>query len=235
MSAGGLPSLRLGPTRSHLLTTDDDAAAGLVRVAADGSVERGDAFGGVDDQDGEVCGFEVLASHDDGEFFRHQVGLALAADAGGVNEAEVVIVAGDELIDGIARGAGDGRHDGAVSPGEGVEQRGFADVGAADDRDLCFAGFVFAVAAELVWLLGAVFGDFGFFCNWFGGEFVWLDDNRSGDGFEDSVEQVADAYAVFGRDCEELADAERMETRRGGFKGRRVHFVDGEKERLAGA
>jgi hypothetical protein len=73
-----------------LVDDDDDGAAGLVRVAADVGVEGGDAFGGVEDEEGDVGGFEVLAGHDDGELLGHEVGLALAADAGGVDEAEVV-------------------------------------------------------------------------------------------------------------------------------------------------
>ena len=131
-----------------LVDDDDDGAAGLVGVAADVGVERGDAFGGVEDEEGDVGGFEVLAGHDDGELLGHEVGLALAADAGGVDEAEVVAAAGDDFVDGVAGGAGDGGDDGAVGSGEGVEQGGFADVGAADDGDLGLALVEGAVGAE---------------------------------------------------------------------------------------
>ena len=107
-------------------------------VAADVGVEGGDAFGGVEDEEGDVGGFEMLAGHDDGELLRHEVGLALAADAGGVDETEVVVVAGDDFVDGVAGCSGDGADDGAVGAGEGVEQGGFADVGTANDGDVGF-------------------------------------------------------------------------------------------------
>ena len=73
-----------------LVDDDDDGAAGLVGVAADVGVEGGDAFGGVEDEEGDVGGLEVLAGHDDGQLLGHELGLALAADAGGVDETEVV-------------------------------------------------------------------------------------------------------------------------------------------------
>ncbi len=73
-----------------LVDDDDDAAAALVRVAADGGVGGGDAFGGVDDEEGDVSGFKVAARHDDGELLGHEVRFAFAADAGGIDDAEVV-------------------------------------------------------------------------------------------------------------------------------------------------
>src|ERR1035437_7495337 len=116
---------------------DDDAgAAGRVGVAADVGVERGDSFGGVEDEEGDVGGFEVLASHDDGELLGHELGLALATDAGGVYETEVVMGAGYYFVYCIPSGAGDRGDDGAFGAGEGVEQGGFAYVGTADDGDL---------------------------------------------------------------------------------------------------
>ena len=51
----------------------------------------------------------------------------------------------DDFVDGVAGGAGDGRDDGARGAGERVQQRGFADVGAADDGDRGFALFELAV------------------------------------------------------------------------------------------
>src|ERR1039458_1607625 len=97
---------------------DDDGAAGMVDVAADVGVEGVDAFGSVEDEERDVGGFEVLAGHDDGELLGHELGLALAADAGGVDETEVVAGAGDHFVDSIAGGTGYGRDDGAVGAGE---------------------------------------------------------------------------------------------------------------------
>ena len=84
----GLAVGAAGGHRVPLVDDDDDAAAALVGVAADGGVAGGNAFGGVEDQQRDVGGFEVPAGHDDGELFRHEVGFAFAADAGGVDEAE---------------------------------------------------------------------------------------------------------------------------------------------------
>ena len=44
----------------------------------------------------------------------------------------------DDFVDGVAGGARDGGDDGAVGGGEGVQERGFADVGVADDGDFGF-------------------------------------------------------------------------------------------------
>ena len=117
-------------------------------VTADVGVEGGDSVGGVEDEEADVGGFEVFARHDDGELLGHELGLALATDSGRVDETEVVRAAGDDLVDGVAGGAGDGRDDGARRAGEGVEQRRFADVGTADDGDLGFVLDECAVGTE---------------------------------------------------------------------------------------
>ena len=223
-------------------------------VASDVGVEGGDAFGGVEDEEADVGGFEVLAGHDDGELLGHEVGLALAADAGGVDEAEVVLAAGDDFVDGVAGGSGDGRDDGAVGSGEGVEQGGFAYVGAADDGDFGFFGVEGAVGAEEAgafgirfevqgsrfegrtrWLgivgTGLVFvhfifgGEEGFGGGYFGG----------GEDGEDFVEEVADADVVLGGDGLDVGEAEAAEVFGGGGEVDGVDFVDGEEDGLAAA
>jgi len=138
-----------------LVDDDDDGAARLVGVAADVGVEGGDSVGGVEDEEADVGGLEVLAGHDDGELFGHELGLALATDSGRVDETEVVRAAGDDLVHSIAGGAGDGRDDGARGAGEGVEQGGFADVGTANDGDLGLVLDEGAVGAETArWFSG---------------------------------------------------------------------------------
>ena len=137
-----------------LVDDDDDGAAGLVGVAADVGVEGGDTFSGVKDEQGDVGGFKVLAGHDDGELLGHEVGLALAADAGGVDEAEVVAGEGDDLIDRIPSCPCYWTDDGAVGSSERVEQRGFADVGTADDGDLGLVLDEGAVGAEAAGTVG---------------------------------------------------------------------------------
>ena len=117
-------------------------------VAADVGVEGGDSVGGVEDEEADVGGLEVLARHDDGELLGHELGLALATDSGRVDETEVVRAAGDDLVDGVAGGAGDGRDNGARRAGEGVEQGGLAYVGTADDGDPGFVLDECAVGTE---------------------------------------------------------------------------------------
>ncbi len=71
-------------------------------------------------------------------FLRHQVGLAFAANAGGINKAEALTIALDDFIHGIAGGAGNRRDDGTARAGKPVQQRGLADIGMADDGDFGF-------------------------------------------------------------------------------------------------
>ena len=105
-----------------LVDEDDDGTAALVGVAADVGVGGRHTFGGVDHEQRHVTGFEMAAGHDDGELFRHEMGLALAADAGGVDQAHALAFMLDDLVDGVAGGAGDGGNDSAAAAGEGVEQ-----------------------------------------------------------------------------------------------------------------
>ncbi len=185
-----------------------------MRVAADVGVDVGDAFLRVDDEQRDVGGFEVLARHDDGELLGHHLGLALAPDAGGIDEAEEVALALDDLVDRIARGAGDRRDDGAAGAGQRVQQRGLADVRAADDGDLGLARLVLAVGALLADGLRAAFFAFGSSSSgfelfvesigfFFGRRlfvFVSVVCVRSGRTAKTVVQQVADAGAVLGRD-----------------------------------
>ena len=61
-------------------------------------------------------------------------GIGRLAQAGGVNEhhGDTADVGG--FLNGIARGAGGGRDDGAVVPKQLIEQTGFAGVGPTNDR-----------------------------------------------------------------------------------------------------
>ncbi len=114
-------------------------------VSGDGGVELADAFGGVDDQQRDVGAFEMLAGHHYRKFFGHEARLAFAADAGSIDETEGAAVVLDDFVDGVARGAGNRGDDGAVGRGEAIQQRGFADVGVADDGDFDFVGWKIVV------------------------------------------------------------------------------------------
>ena len=96
---------------------------------------RRHSLGRVDDQQGYVRGFQVAAGHDHAQLLGHQVRLALAANAGRIDEAKLRALELDHFVHGIAGGPGDGRDNGAGGSGESVEQRGLADVGTADDGD----------------------------------------------------------------------------------------------------
>ena len=94
----------------------------------------------------------------------------------------MLAVALHDGVDGVARGAGNVGHDGAVGAQDAVEQRGLTGVGAADDGDVQRVG---ELVGDLVLLLG-----------------------QQG---HDVVEQVARAVAVQGRERRGLTDAEGIE------------------------
>ena len=118
-----------------------------MRIAADGGVGRGNALSGVDDQQRDVGGLEMAARHDDGELLRHHLGLALAADSGGVDEAKrppwysmtsstasrVVPAMGETMA--------------REEPVRALSSVALADIGAADDGDLGFVLLEFAMGA----------------------------------------------------------------------------------------
>ena len=180
----------------------------------------------------------MLARHHDRKFFRHEVRLAFAADAGGVDEAEAASVVLDDFVDRVAGGAGDGRDDGAVGGGEAVQQRGLADVGVADDGDFGFVGFgvgwssVVVGASVLQWDLGRL-------------RRLRLRGRDAcstacpvrfhrRENFDDCVEQIVDAAAVFGGDGKHLLDAQAVEVVDQGRLLFGVHLVDGEEEGAVG-
>ncbi len=92
-----------------------------MRVAADGGVGGGDALSRIDDEQCQVGGLEMTAGHDDGELFGHHVGLALPANACGVDKAVLRAIVLDNFIDSVACGAGDGGDYGARGVGECVQ------------------------------------------------------------------------------------------------------------------
>jgi len=95
-----------------------------------------DADGGVDNQDGDIRALEMTAGHDRAELFGDEFRLALAADAGGIEEAIGFAVAIDDSVHHVARGASLRGDDGAFAADELVEECGLANVGTADNSDI---------------------------------------------------------------------------------------------------
>ena len=92
-------------TRSHLLTTMMMERPLSCAYPAIAGIELADAFGGIDDQQRDVGAFQMLARHHDRKLLRHQVRLAFAANAGGIDEAKAPSVVLDDFVDCVARGA----------------------------------------------------------------------------------------------------------------------------------
>ncbi len=101
--------------------------AKAVIVARSSSLGRG---GGVEDQEDDVGFGHGFAGFCDADGFGFVGGVAKAC---GVNEFYGDAFEGDAFGDEVAGGAGGGGDDGAVALDQAVEERGLADVGAADD------------------------------------------------------------------------------------------------------
>ncbi len=126
----GLPVVAL---REH----DDDGHVALALFAQDvghGVIARRQVFAAVDREEDEVRGFERDRRLRRDVFFQVLVGRS-AADAARVEQQVVGFFAEHAERHVVARGAGDVRHDGTALAHEPVEQRGFARIRAADDRD----------------------------------------------------------------------------------------------------
>lgn len=134
-----------------LVEQHHDGAAALDGQAHDLLVLLGDAYGGVDDEQRHVGAVDGTQAADHGVVLDVLVHGALLANARGVDHAVVLAVALDHGVDGIARGAGNVRHDGAVGSQDAVEQRRLTGVGAADDSDVQRVG---EFIGDLVLFLG---------------------------------------------------------------------------------
>src|SRR5829696_2665992 len=134
LERGGRAGLLVGDG-VPLVDGEDDRAARVERVAGDVGVERRHALDGVDDDDRHVGALQAPARHQDRQLLGHLLGLALAADARGVDEAEGVPVGLEDGVNRVARRARDGRDDDALLADELVEQRRLPDVRAAHDGE----------------------------------------------------------------------------------------------------
>ena len=118
------------------LVHDDDARApGLVRVARDVRVLRGQPLGGVHDEQRHLRALETLERHDHRELLERLRHLALAPDAGGVDEHVGPALVDERRVHRVARGAGLIVDEHALGAQHRIDDRRLADVGAADHRD----------------------------------------------------------------------------------------------------
>ena len=157
------------------------------------AVHRGDACGEVDDEHAEVGAADGFLGAHGGEDLHRVVALAARAQAGGVDEGEVLALEGVGQIDRVAGGAGDFGNDGALVLEDGVDERGLAGVGLADDGELDADGF-------------RDFGDgFGF-------------RDERGDDLVDFIAELAEIAAVFGGDEDAGFETEAREIGEGAFR-----------------
>jgi hypothetical protein len=127
-----------GAMRVHLVDRNQNGlAAAQAQFLRDFAVQRHNAFLHIDDEDDDVRGF-------DGQIHLLHRGLdddvagffaAQQADAAGVHEREGASVPFGLGADAVARDARLVMHDGDAPSDDAVEQRGLADIGAADDGD----------------------------------------------------------------------------------------------------
>ena len=159
---------------------------------------RCDVFGCVDHDQRDLAAFDRFSRGNDGEFLRLVRRLSFASDAGGVDDDVSAAVALNLRIDRVARGAGDRRHNGALLLQQPVEQRRLADVWPANDRH----------AHRLVFRLLLLLGRFG-----------WND-------LGDCIDDLVDAFAVFGRDRNQALVSELVKLRHVLFCIAAIDFVD---------
>ena len=125
----------LGVEQLPLVQHEHDRGAGGVDALGEALVLVGHAFGRVDEEQRGIGAVDRLQRAHEAVVLGRLVDAALAAQAGGVDEAQRAVVGLDDGVDRVARRAGHVVHDRALLADEPVEQRRLADVGPADDRD----------------------------------------------------------------------------------------------------
>ena len=128
-----LVALLLGLDQVPLVDKDHHGAAAVHGHVGDLLVLLGHAHGGVDHQKADVRAVDCLQAADQRVVLDVLVDLAFLAHTGSVYELDLLALPLDHGVDGVARGAGDVAHDGALLVGQAVCKRRLACVGAADD------------------------------------------------------------------------------------------------------
>jgi len=102
---------------------DDQGSVLILGVADHLGILLGDALFGVDQHHGDIAAPQGLEGLEDGELLQLVGGFALAADAGGIDQQIVVLVATEQGVDGIAGGAGDFGDHHPLLTDDGVDHR----------------------------------------------------------------------------------------------------------------
>ncbi len=187
-----------------LVVGEDEGTAGLDHHGDDADVLLAQLLGGVDEHDGHLGAVE-RGLRAQGRVVLVAAGLlGPAADARGVDEPPPAALELDQLVDRVDRGARDAVDHDALRAGQGVEQRGLADVGLAQQGDATRTGVARHARALL---------------------------RQHGDS---GVEQVAGATPVQGGDGVRLAEPERPERLRLELGVGVVGLVGDEQHGLAG-
>jgi hypothetical protein len=187
-----------------LVDDDDHGAAGLFGVAGDLRVALRYPLLAVNDEESDIASLQAAAGHDHAEFFRDQRGFSFAANSRGVHEAIRPAIAGNFPVHVVHGGARSGRDDGAFFADQAIQQRGFADVGSADDGDFDDVVLLF-----------------------------FLDGCDDADLCQRRIEEIVNASAVLGRNRENR-DANAIENGGVGFLRHGIHFVYGDDKWFAG-
>ena len=171
-----------------LVGGDDHAAAGVLGLSGNRRVLVGGPFGGVHDQHGDVRLLDRAACDEDADHLDlpGPGHAAGTADAGGVEDAEVPLVPLEQGIHRIPRRPRDGADDGSFFLQQTIDERRLADVGPPDDRDLRLG-----IARRRRRVAPAL-----------------------GHPRQHHVQQVADPFAMLGRDLDDRLEPERIELHR---------------------
>ncbi len=189
-----------------LVVRDHDGAARLDGHRDDALVLDADGLGGVDQDHRDLRLLDGGGRAQGGVVVGALLQVHLLADTGGVDELPGDATEFDQLVDRVAGGAGQLVDDDAVLLRHLVQERGLADVRAADQRDAARA----ARGGAAEGLRGGL-----------------------GQGLQDGVEHVAGAAAVQRGDRVRHTEAERPQGGRVGFAALAVDLVGAQHDGLA--
>ena len=183
--------------------------------SADFLVLLGDASLGVEHEKGDVATGDRILGAPDAEEFNRIADPPLFANAGGVDQdvslPDAVGLDFKRNVHRIARRARDGADDHALGTGEGVDQRGFADILPADDRELERVG-------------GRGPGNGGV------GAGLRTCDARLWQERDGRIHQRGNSQVVNRADGKDFVETERGEFRGVGFDVRGIHLVGGHQD-----